>query len=205
MFGLPFIAFVLDWLFAALVFITLLIVATHVLNGGIMFQPPRPKVRPATKAHVAVLLAVLAVVKAADYWVTRYELTTESRGLRAGRVLGGERPAAGADAADAHRPAHRRAVPVDAADELVAAAADRVGAVGRDRAVGGDHLPGGRPVARRQPQPARKEAPYIDRNVDATRHALGIDNVARKEVSFADITPNGARPTTSHRCRTFGC
>ena len=56
MFRLPFIAFVLDWLFVALVFITLLVVATHVLSGGIIIQPPRPKVRRATKAHVAVLL-----------------------------------------------------------------------------------------------------------------------------------------------------
>ena len=63
MFRLPFIAFVLDWLFAAVVFITLLVIATHVLSGGIIIQPPRPKVRRATKAHVAVLLAVLAVLK----------------------------------------------------------------------------------------------------------------------------------------------
>ena len=81
MFRLPFIAFVLDWLFAALVFITLLVIATHVLSGGIIIQPPRPKVRRATKAHVAVLLAVLAVLKAGDYWLTRYELTTDSRGF----------------------------------------------------------------------------------------------------------------------------
>src|SRR5207253_1441992 len=78
---LMFFAFVLDWLFAALVFITLLVVATHVLSGGIIIQPPRPKVRRATKAHVAVLLAALAVVKAGDYWLTRYELTTDSRGF----------------------------------------------------------------------------------------------------------------------------
>jgi hypothetical protein len=80
MFKLPFVTFVLDWLFLAVLFITLLVVATHVLSGGIVIQPPKPKVRRATKAHVAVLLAVLAVLKAADYWVTRYELTTANRG-----------------------------------------------------------------------------------------------------------------------------
>ena len=46
-----------------------------------VFAPPRPKVRSATKAHIAVLLALLAVLKAGDYWVTRYELTTERRGF----------------------------------------------------------------------------------------------------------------------------
>ncbi|MGE0141231.1 MAG: UPF0182 family protein, partial [Ilumatobacteraceae bacterium] len=80
-FRLPFITFTLDWLFAAIVFITILVVFTHVLNGGVVLQPPRPKVRRATKAHIAVLLALLAVVKAGDYWVTRYELTTERRGF----------------------------------------------------------------------------------------------------------------------------
>src|SRR3954453_11681207 len=79
LFKLPFITFLLDWLFAALIFITLLTVATHVLNGGIVIQPPRPKVRNSAKAHIAVLLAALALVKAGDYWVQRYELTAENR------------------------------------------------------------------------------------------------------------------------------
>ena len=58
----------------------LLTLLTHVLNGGVLFASPMPKVRPATKAHIAVLLAVLAALKAADYWVTRYELTNERAG-----------------------------------------------------------------------------------------------------------------------------
>jgi len=80
-FQLPFITFVLDWLYASVIFITLLVLLTHILNGGVLIQPPRPKIRRATKAHLAVLLALLALLKAADYWVSRYELTTESRGL----------------------------------------------------------------------------------------------------------------------------
>ena len=59
-FRLPFITFALDWIYAALIFILLLSLLTHVLNGGVVFQPPRPKVRKATKAHMAVLLALLA-------------------------------------------------------------------------------------------------------------------------------------------------
>ena len=60
-FQLPFITFVLDWLYAAVIFVTLLVLLTHVLNGGVLIQPPRPKVRRATKAHLAVLLALLLV------------------------------------------------------------------------------------------------------------------------------------------------
>jgi uncharacterized membrane protein (UPF0182 family) len=80
-FELPFIGFVLDWLFIAMVLVLLLTLLTHVLNGGVVFASPMPSVRPATKGHIAVLLAVLAALKAADYWVNRYELTNERRGF----------------------------------------------------------------------------------------------------------------------------
>ncbi len=189
MFRLPFIAFVLDWLFAALVFITLLVIATHVLSGGIIIQPPRPKVRRATKAHVAVLLAALAVVKAGDYWLTRYELTTDSRGFVRGLLYA---------AAKAQLPAvvlltliallvaglflstlrtNSWRIPV------VASALWAVIAL-----VGGIIYPAAIQALVVNPNQRDKEAPYIVRNIDATKHALGIDNVAVKEVSFADIT-----------------
>ena len=80
-FELPFISFAIDWLFAALVIVTLLTLAAHLLNGGVLFTSSTPTVRAATKVHLAVLLAVLAAVKAADYWLTRYELTNETRGF----------------------------------------------------------------------------------------------------------------------------
>ncbi|MDP9465477.1 MAG: UPF0182 family protein, partial [Actinomycetota bacterium] len=38
------------------------------------------------------------------------------------------------------------------------------------------------------PNQRDKEAPYIVRNIDATRHALGIDNIEVKQVAFSDIT-----------------
>ena len=80
-FELPFITFAIDWLFAALVIVLLLTIAAHLLNGGVLFTSSVPTVRASTKVHIAVLLAVLAAVKAADYWVTRYELTNERRGF----------------------------------------------------------------------------------------------------------------------------
>ena len=78
---MPFLGFVLDWLFIALILVLLLTVLTHVLNGGVVFASPMPSVRPGTKGHIAVLLAVLAALKAADYWLSRYETTNERRGF----------------------------------------------------------------------------------------------------------------------------
>ena len=108
-FRLPFITFAIDWLFAALVIVLLLTMAAHLLNGGVLFTSSTPTVRPATRIHFAALLAVLAAVKAADYWYTRYDLTNENRGFVQGAtytVVKAQIPAT--DAADAHRAAHRR-------------------------------------------------------------------------------------------------
>ena len=80
-FELPFISFAIDWLFAALIITLLLTMAAHLLNGGVLFTSSTPTVRPATRVHFAVLLALLAAVKAADYWLTRYALTNETRGF----------------------------------------------------------------------------------------------------------------------------
>ena len=46
----------------------------HYLNGGIRFQAPFQRVTPQVKAHLSVILAVMALVKTAQYYLGRYEL-----------------------------------------------------------------------------------------------------------------------------------
>ena len=189
LFKLPFITFVLDWLFIAVVFITLLVVATHVLSGGIVLQPPRPKVRRATKAHVAVLLAVLAVLKAGDYWVTRYELTTANRGAVRGvtyAVDNAQLPAVlllvlialltgalflSTLKTDKWRPA------------VVASGLWAIVAL-----VAGVIYPATIQSLVVNPNQRDKEAQYIAYNITATREALGIADVTVESVEFATLT-----------------
>ena len=195
-FELPFISFVLDWLFAAMVVVLLLTLLAHLLNGGVLFASPMPTVRPATKAHLAVLLAVLAALKAADYWLTRYETDERASRLRAGRDLRRrQRAAPGADAADPHRPAHRRRCSCRrSAPIVVAPAAGRVGLWLVVLLIGGLDLPGARAVARRQPQPADREAPYIDRNVDRhPRRRWASSDVDVEQVTFGTLTAERGR------------
>src|SRR5690606_41974563 len=78
---MPFMSFVIDWLFASLLIVINVTLVAHFLNGGIRVQPPSPRVTPQVKAHLSVLLAALALVKTADYWLQRYELTTSGRGV----------------------------------------------------------------------------------------------------------------------------
>jgi hypothetical protein len=80
-FELPFINFIIDWLFAGLVIVLLVTAVAHYLNGGIRFQSPGQRVTPQVKAHLSVILAVMALVKTAGYYFSRYELNLSDRGV----------------------------------------------------------------------------------------------------------------------------
>ena len=80
-FRLPFLTFLMDWLFASLVIILIITAVAHYLNGGIRLQVQGRRVTPQVKAHLSVLLALLAILRAAGYWLQRYELLTSTRGF----------------------------------------------------------------------------------------------------------------------------
>ena len=62
-FQLPFLEFVVDWLFASGVLVLVVAGVAHYLNGGIRFQNPLQRVTPHVKAHLSVLLAFLALLR----------------------------------------------------------------------------------------------------------------------------------------------
>lgn len=189
LFKLPFVTFVLDWMFLAVGFITILVLFTHLLAGGIMLQPPRPKMRRATKAHLAVLLALMAVLKAGDYWVMRYELTNATRGSFTGpnyTVVNAQLPAVLLLAliallaavlylstlkTDKWRPA------------IIASALWAVVAL-----VGGVIYPAVVQSLVVNPNKKDKEAQFIEHNIEATRQALGIGGVEVRNVRFDTVT-----------------
>ena len=59
----------------------------HYLNGGIRFQSPFQRVTPQVKAHLSVILAVMALVKTAQYYFGRFELELLDPGRGRGREL----------------------------------------------------------------------------------------------------------------------
>ena len=191
LFQLPFIAFVIDWFYAALVFVTLLVILTHVLNGGVVLQPPRPKIRRATKAHVAVLLALLAVVKAGDYWVKRYELTTERRGFVQGAtyaVVKAQLPAVVLLALIALLVAGLFLSTLKTDSWRIPLVASGLWAV--IALLGGVIYPATIQALVVNPNQKAREATYIERNITATRQALGIgaDRVSEAPVQFDSLT-----------------
>ncbi len=80
-FQLPFLTFIVNWLFAAFVFVLFLTIMAHYINGGLRLNAPGSRATPQVTAHLSVLLAILAAIKAADYYLQRYELTVSTRGV----------------------------------------------------------------------------------------------------------------------------
>src|SRR5580658_3714907 len=79
-FKLPFLTFVVDWTLAILIVTLAVVVVFHYLNGGIQPQRGLPRVRPPVKAHVSVLLALIALNKAVGYIFQRWSLVNAQDG-----------------------------------------------------------------------------------------------------------------------------
>ena len=190
-FELPFLGFVLDWLFVAMVLVLLLTILAHVLNGGILFASPMPSVRPATKGHIAVLLAVLAALKAADYWVSRYETTNERRGFVQGATYA---------VVNAQLPALMLLMLIALLTAVLYLSTLRTGSWRLPLiasalwlvvlVAGGLVYPAMVQSLVVNPNQQDRELPYIERNVEATREAMGInlDEVDVRTVSFDALT-----------------
>lgn len=79
-FELPFYKFVLSWMFVVLFVVLAVTAIFHYFNGGIRFQVGFQRVTPQVKAHLSVLLALMAFVKTGQYWFGRYDLVFSKRG-----------------------------------------------------------------------------------------------------------------------------
>ena len=80
-FRLPFLDWLVGWAFSALVVTFLLCLVTHYLNGGIRPHSAVQRVSPKVKAHLSVLLAVLALVEGASYYLQRLSLVLATNSL----------------------------------------------------------------------------------------------------------------------------
>jgi len=199
-FRLPFLSFVVDWLFASLLIVIIVTAVAHYLNGGIRVQPPSPRVTPQVKAHLSVLLAVLALVKTADYWLQRFELTTSTRGIVDGASYTDVR---------AQLPALNLLLLISlCAATLFVVNIFRRGwtlpavAVGLwifVAVVAGGIYPQYVQRFQVQPNESARERPYIQRNIEATRAALGLADVTTQrfqpQANAADVQLAGAEPT----------
>ena len=177
-FRLPFLTFVFDWLFAGLIIVLIITAIAHYLNGGIRFQAPFQRVTPQVKAHLSVVLALMALVKTVQYYFARYELNFSTRGFVEG--------ASKTDVA-AQLPSLNllMVISVVAAGLFVWNIWRRgwvlpviaVGLWGFVALVIGTIVPAVYQQFLVNPNELAKEKPYIARNIEATRAAFGLSDI----------------------------
>ncbi len=177
-FKLPFLTFVVDWVLAILI-VTLVVSAVfHYFNGGIRPQRGIPRVGPAVKAHLSVLLALIALTKAVGYILQRWSEVNAQDGYVNG---------AGYTDVHARLPAQTLLIIISIfAAAILLYNIRRQGWTLPILAVGiwafvalvvGVIYPALLQTLKVNPAQASLEAPYIQRNIDATRAAYNLDHV----------------------------
>ncbi len=194
-FQLPFIKFLVNWMFTAFIVVLIITAAAHYLNGGIRVNTPGNRVTAPVKGHLSVLLAILALIKAVDYWYQRYSLNFSGRGVVDG---------ASYTDVNAQLPAIKLLILISiAAVVLLIINIWRRGWVLPVVAVGlwafvtiaiGSIYPA---IYQRfvvEPSESSREAQYIERNIEATRTAYGLtvasDNGPDGNIVERTFTPN---------------
>ena len=185
-FQLPFLTFVVSWAFAAILVIFVVTTIQHFLNGGIRVQGQAgSRVTPQVKAHLSLLLGLLALAKGVGYYLDRFELTLSSRGFVDGATYTDVK---------AQMPALQllMIVSVFCFGLLVFNIWRRgftypiiaVGLWALVATLAGTIYPA--LVQRFQVEPAEstKELIYIERNIEMTRIAMGLDQVMLQDFNY---------------------
>lgn len=189
-FQLPFVTYIVDWLFNVTLLTFFITAAAHYLNGGIRLQNKGNRVTPQVKAHLSVMLGLLALIKAADYFLGRYELTTSRQGVVDGATY---------TDVNARLPIYYLLILISLlAFVLLLYNIRRKGWVLPTVAVGlwifvtivmGGIYPLIIQRFQVDPDESAKEREYIERNIEMTREAMGLANVENRSFrSTGDLT-----------------
>jgi uncharacterized membrane protein (UPF0182 family) len=177
-FKLPLIQALIGWTISALVLASITTLFVHYMYGGIRPQAPSDRTTVAARVQLSILFGLIVLVKAVAYWVDRYALV-----LKENRLI------TGATFSDVNALLPAKAILSGIAlicallffanifrRSLILPAAGTALMVISSVLIAGIY-----PAAIQQfqvkPSESSKEAPFIQRNIDATRVAYGIDGV----------------------------
>ncbi|WP_370416853.1 UPF0182 family protein [Streptomyces fradiae] len=188
-FDLPWYRFLLAFGFAATVLSLIAAALTHYLYGGLRITSPGARATAAATGHLSVLLGVFVSLKAVAYWLDRYGLAVKSSDFKATGNWTGLRYVD----ANAYLPAKTIlfCIAVICAVLFFATLWRRtwqLPVIGFGLMVLSAILIGGLYPAivqkfQVQPNEQAKEAPYIQKNIDATRKAYAIDSTKPEDYS----------------------
>ena len=176
-FTLPWLEFVVSFLTVVLVLSLLAAAFTHYVYGGLQL-PGRGRSTRAAFIHLSTIGALLALVRAAAYWLSRYSLSTKNGDLFTGITY-----------TDSHAVMPTKAIlavaAVMCAGFFLASIWTRswrvpligVGLLVVMAVVVGGIYPALVQSIKVKPSEKSLESTYIQRNIDATRSAFGIDSI----------------------------
>lgn len=185
-FDLPWWRFVVSFLTVVLMLALVAALLTHYVYGGLQLPGRGPSTR-AAMVHIGALGALLALTRAAAYWLDRYSLTTEDSALITGLTYTRDHavlPTRSILAAAALMCAAFFIAAMFTSSlrlPIIGVALLTVTAV-----LVGTVYPALVQSLKVKPSERSLEAPYITRNIEATRAAYGIDDI--KTQTYAAVT-----------------
>ena len=191
-FKLPFYEALIAWAISTLVLTILASAAVHYLYSGIRLQAPEDKTTVAARVQLSVLLGILVLVKAVAYWFDRYALE-----LKEGKLI------TGLSYTDVNALLPAKAIL--AGISLICALLFFANIIRRSwvlpaagvslLVISSLLIAGIYPAAIQQfqvkPSESSKEAPYIQRNIEATRAAYGLSDVSVTDYEATIATSAG--------------
>lgn len=193
-FDLPWYRFLLGFGFAAAILSLIAAALTHYLYGGLRITSPGARATAAATGHLSVLLGIFVALKAVAYWLDRYGLAVKSSDFKATDNWTGLRYVD----ANAYLPAKTILFCIAVICALLFFATLwrrtwQLPVIGFGLMVLSAILIGGLYPAivqkfQVQPNEQAKEAPYVKKNLEATRKAYGIDDAKVTEYSGQSST-----------------
>ena len=191
-FKLPFYEALIAWAVSTLVLTIIASAAVHYLYSGIRLQAAEDKTTVAARVQLSVLLGIFVLIKAVAYWFDRYALA-----LKEGRLI------TGLSYTDVNALLPAKAIL--AGISIICALLFFANIIRRSwvlpaagvglLVISSVLIAGVYPAAIQQfqvkPSESSKEAPYIQRNIEATRAAYGLSDVEVKDYQATIETSAG--------------
>ena len=195
-FRLPFLQTLIGWAISTLILATIASVAVHYIYGGIRPQVREDRTTVAARVQLSVLLGLIVLLKAVAYWFDRYALALKESRLITGLTytdVNATLPAKAILAAIAVICSLLFFANIVRKSWLLPAAGTAL-MVGASVLIAGVY-PGAVQQFQVKPSESSKEAPYIQRNIDATRAAFRLTDVEMKDYQATLSTNSGQLAT----------
>ncbi len=177
-FKLPFYQTLIAWAISTLILAIIAAAVVHYLYGGIRLQVQEDRTTVAARVQLSVLLGGVVLMKAVAYWFDRYQLALKESKLITGLTytdVNATLPAKAILAAIAVVCALLFFANIIRRSWVLPAAGTALLVVSSVLIAG--IYPGAIQQFQVKPSESSKEAPYIQRNIDATRDAYGLSGV----------------------------